>query len=156
MVAVAYPLVNGVYHAFASVEIKFDGNIYVGVKAVNYSDSLTPTKVRGTSSEPIGRTRGDYDADGDIELYKQQAHQLLQALGNGYKEKVVNITVTYSENGLDTIVDEIIGARIEKVEQSNSQSPDPTTQKFTLNVMKILMDGLESLVNPLTGQVTQE
>ncbi len=150
--AVPYPLVNGNYHAFASIEVKTaDGNIYTGVKAVNYKNSLKPTKVRGTNAEPIGRTRGDYDAEGDVEFYEQQGHQFLQALGNGYGEKPFDMTVTFSETGLDTIQHQLIGCRIEEVDSSNSQSTDASTIKFTLNVMKIKMDGLEMLINPLTA-----
>ncbi len=157
MTVIAYPLVNGVYHAFASIELKLkDGTIYVGAKAINYKDSLTPVKVRGANAEPIGRTRGDYDADADIELYKQQGHQFLQGLGQGYKEISWDATVTYSENGLDTITDTIIGCRIQEVAMSNSQGTDATTIKFTLSVMKVLHDGLESLINPLSGQTAQQ
>lgn len=148
--AIAYPLVNGNYHAFASVEVKAsDGNIYIGVKGVNFKDSLKPTKVRGTNAEPIGRTRGDYDSEGDIEFYEQQGHQFLQALGNGYKEKSFDVFVTFSETGLDTIQHQLIGCRIEEVDSSNAQGTDASTLKFTLNIMKIKFDGLESMITPL-------
>lgn len=153
---VAYPLVNGVYHAFASIELKLKGDIYVGAKSINYKDSLTPVKVRGAHAEPIGRTRGDYDAEGDLEMYSQQGHQFLQALGQGYKETTWDATVTYSENGLDTITDTLIGCRIQEVDKSNSQGTDASTMKFTLSVMKVLHDGLESLVNPLSGATAQQ
>lgn len=153
---VQYPLVNGVYHAFASVELKWNGTIYVGVKSINYKQSLTPTKVKGAHAEPIGRTRGDLEADGDIELYKQQAFQLLSDMGAGYMEKVLGATVTYSENGLDTITDELLQVRIQEVDQSNSQGVDALTTKFTLNIMKILYNGLEPLINPLSGATVQQ
>jgi hypothetical protein len=156
MATVQYPLVNGVYHAFASVEIKWDGTIYVGVKSVNYKQNLVPTKVRGAHAEPIGRTRGDLDADGDIELYLQQANQLLTAMGPGYMEKVIGVTVSYSENGLDTITDEIVSARIQEIDDSHSQGVDALTKKFTLNIMKVLYNGVEPLLNPLSGQTVQQ
>ena len=153
---VQYPFVNGVYHAFASVELKWNGTIYVGVKAINYKQSLTPTKVKGAHAEPIGRTRGDLEADGDVELYLQQANQLLTDMGAGYYEKVIGITSTYSENGLDTITDELVSVRIQEIDDSHSQSVDALTKKFTLNVMKVLYNGVEPLINPLSGATVQQ
>jgi hypothetical protein len=153
---VSYPLVNGVFHSFASIELKVDGVIYAAVKAVNYKQSLTPTKVRGAHAEPLGRTRGDLEADGDIELYEQQGFQLLSQLGDGYLEKVFSITVTYSENGLDTITDEIVQVRIQEVDKSNAQGTDASSIKFTLNIMKIKLNGLEPLLNPLSGATVQQ
>jgi len=153
---VQYPLVNGVYHAFASVEIKWNGVIYVGVKSINYDQQLVPTKVRGAHAEAIGRTRGDLDANGDFELYLQQANQLITDLGAGYMEKVLGTTVTYSENGLDTITDELVSIRIQQISDGHSQGTDALTKKFTLNIMKVLHNGLEPLLNPLGGQTVQQ
>jgi len=156
MASVAYPLQNGDYHAFSSVELKVTsgpaaGQIYVGIKSVNAKDSLTPTKVRGAAAEALGRTRGDYDAEGDMEMYAQQGHQFLQALGQGYKEQTFDISITFAEQNLDTIQHQLLGCRIQEVDSSNAVGTDASTLKFTLNIMKVLFDGLDSLVNPLTG-----
>ena len=153
---VQYPFVNGVYHAFASVEFKWNGVIYVGIKAINYDMQLVPTKVRGAHSEAIGRTRGDLDANGDVEFYLQQANQLINDLGNGYMERVLQATATYSENGLDTITDELIGIRIQQISDGHSQGVDALTKKFTLNIMKVKHNGFDPLLNPLSGQTVQQ
>jgi hypothetical protein len=160
MATISYPLQNGDYHSFASVELKVTsgpaaGQIFPGVKSVNAKDSLTPTKVRGAHSEPLGRTRGDYDCDGDLEMYVQQAHQLLQAMGAGYKQTTFDISITFSEANLDTVQHQLIGCRIQEVDSSNAVGTDASTLKFTLNIMKVLFDGLESLTDPLAGASTQ-
>lgn len=161
MATISYPLQNGNYHSFSSLELKITsgqaaGQIFVGFKSLNAKDSLTPTKVRGAAAEPIGRTRGDYDAEGDMELYEQQAHQLLQALGQGYKEQTFDITYSFAETNLDTITHQLLGCRIQEVDSSNAIGTDASTLKFTLNIMKILFDGLESLLNPLSGASLQQ
>jgi hypothetical protein len=155
MATIAYPLQNGDYHAFSSIELKITsgpaaGTIFIGVKSLNAKDSLTPTKVRGTHAEAIGRTRGDYDAEGDVELYEQQAYQFLQAMGQGYKETTFDIAYSFAETNLDTITHQMLGCRIQEVDSSNALGTDASSIKFTLNVMKILFGGLESLLSPLS------
>lgn len=154
---IQYPLINGVRHDFSSLELKFAtfGNlVIVGIKSVNYKSSLKPTKVYGTHPQPIGRTRGVYDASGDIEMYLAEANVLesaIAATGQGLMEAVFDATVTRFENQFDSIIDEIIGCRITDRDSSNSQGGDAATIKYTLDVMVITLNKNNSLTNPLTG-----
>ncbi|SRR5258708_5953320 len=161
MATISYPQTLGNYHAFSSIELKVTsgpaaGQIFVGFKSLNAKDSLVPTKVRGAAAEPIGRTRGDYDSEGDMELYVQQAFQLLQALGQGYKEQTFDISYSFAEANLDTITHQLLGCRIQEVDSSNAVGTDASTLKFTLSIMKILFGGLESLISPLAGAALQQ
>ncbi len=152
-----YPLVNGVRHEWSSIEIKLDGQVYVGVKSISYDDKLEPTAVRGTHPKKIGRTRGVYDANGSIELYLAEATIFRRALaakvgGNGYKEVAFDIVVSYGENDFDTITDEIIGCRIKSDAGGGSQGPDALVTKWDLDVMDILWDGISSLIQTNPGE----
>lgn len=145
-----YPLINGVRHEWSSIEIKLNGVVYIGVKEIAYSDSLEPTKVYGVHPQPIGRTRGQYEAEASFTLYLDEANTLIDALGDGFKEVPFDIVVSYSEGG-KTITDEIIGARIKANDQSNSQGSDPLERKFDLDIMFVRWNGKESLKAPLKG-----
>ena len=150
MPAADYPLINGTRHEWSSVEIKVAGQIYLGVKEIKYSDKLEPNKLRGTHAEAIGRTRGEYNAeDGSVVMYLQEANALRQALGPGYKEVPFDIVVSYSDEGVDTIQDEIIGCRIKGDEGGGSQGADALVVTFALDVMKVRWNGIESLKKPL-------
>lgn len=149
MADLSYPLVNGMRHEWSSIEIKLDGDVYVGVKEIKYSDTLKPTKIHGTHPAPIGRTRGVYEAEASVVLWFAEAIQFRKKLGAGYMEKAFDIVVSYVEDGFDTVVDEIIGARITKDEGGASQGPDGLTIAWDLDVMKIIHNGDDPLKIPL-------
>jgi hypothetical protein len=148
-----YPLVNGTRHEWSSIEIKLAGAITIGVREAAYNDKLEPTKVFGVHAEALGRTRGVYTAEGSITLLLDEANSLIELLGDGFKEVVWDMTVSYSEGG-KTITDEIIGCRIKTTDQSLSQGADGLQRKFDLDVMKVLWNGKDSLANPLKGLPT--
>jgi hypothetical protein len=148
-----YPLVNGTRHEWSSIEVKVKGAIVIGLKEVAYNDKLEPTKVYGAHAQPLGRTRGVYLAEGSITLLLDEANTLIQALGDGFKETVFDITIAYSEGGA-TITDEMIGCRVKSVDQSLSQGADGTVRKFDLDVMYIVWNGKQSLQSPLKGLPT--
>lgn len=145
-----YPLVNGSRHEWTSIEVKVKGSIVIGIKELSYNDKLEPTKVYGVHAQPLGRTRGVYSAEASISLLLDEANTLIQALGDGFKEAVFDITCAYSEGGA-TITDEIIGCRIKGLDASLSQGADPAVRKFDLDVMYIVWNGKESLAAPLKG-----
>lgn len=148
---IPYPLVNGTRHSWASIEAKANNALIVGFQEINYSDKLEPTKVYGTAPDPIGRTVGEYLAEGSFVLLLAEFYVLIAALGQGYKQVVFPITVSYSADGLDTITDEIVGVRITNVEAANARGTDPSLRKCTVDIMKVLWNGFDSLLNPLTG-----
>ena len=145
-----YPLVNGTRQEWSSIEAKIAGDVFLGIREIAYNDKLEPTKVYGIHAEPLGRTRGVYLAEGSITLLLDEADTLIQKLGDGFKEKVFDITVAYTEGG-KTIQDEIVGCRIKGVDQSVTQSADGLVRKFDLDVMKVRWNGKESLASPLKG-----
>ncbi len=143
-----YPEVNGNVYDWSSVEIKLGGDLYIGVKEIKYSHTLKGVKIKGTHPVAIGRTRGEYDAEGSISLWLAEADAFRQALGNGYLEVPFDIVVSYTENG-KTLTDTIVGAKIAKDEGGGSQSPDGLSVSWDLDVMKILINGLEPVKKTL-------
>ena len=148
---IPYPMVNGTRHSWAQIETKVNGVLIVGFQDINYNDKLESEKEYGQAPEPIGRTLGEYLAEGSMTLLLAEFNVLIQTLGPGFKQKVFPITVSYSADGLETIVDQIIGCRITTVDASNAKGPGASVRKCGLDVMKILWNGLDSLINPLAG-----
>lgn len=150
MPGIQYPAVNGTRFDFSSIEFTVAGVLFNGVAEINYDDSLKPGEVRGTHAQMIGRTRGKYEAKGDISFFKSEHQQLITLLstsGLGYMETAFDILVTYSENGFDTIQDKLVGCRLTSGADSNKEGGDPTVVKCELSVMYILRNGATPL-NP--------
>lgn len=146
-----YPLINGTMHEWSSITLKAKGKTYTRVKSINYSEKLTPTKVYGTSADVIGRTRGMREVDADLELYLDEWRLLQADLGPGFYEVPFEITVAYAEDNVSTIVDTLVGCRIQELGASQSQGADALTRKVGLSVMKLLPNGVDGVANPLTG-----
>lgn len=153
---IALPLINGVRHSFASVEIKIANLIFVGVKSVDYSRKRSRTMVMGNHPDPIGKTRGENEYEASVEIYLAEFNQLqvaLQALGGGkgYGDVTFDMVCTYGENGFDTITDTIRGCNIDSTEVGLSQGPDALTRKMDLSPLKIYFGQLDDLAVPLVG-----
>ncbi len=137
-----YPLVNGNRHDYSSVEINVNSRIFTGVSEVSYSDALEPGKIRGTSAMKNGRTRGEYDPDGSITLYKSEFQELIAALGAGYMEVSFPIVVHYQEPGSPIITDRLIGCRIKKAEDSHKEGSEALVVKCDLDIMGVVRNGV--------------
>lgn len=147
--AIEYPLVQGERHDFAQIEVEIDTPAgpkrFKGFKAINYKVALKPGEVRGTAARKLGRTRGEATEDGSLEMYLAEWDELRAALGDGYMRKSFNITVTYGADGVPVTTDSLEGCRIEEVDKSHSQGADGLVAKLTLNIMKILENGLDPI-----------
>lgn len=151
MAPIPYPFINGIRYDWSSVEIDILGPLAC-VKEMSYSHSLSPGIVRGTRAQPLGRTRGKYEPEGSITLYKNEYVDLITKLSiagasaqMGYFEVSFNITVQYSEAYSDVITDKVIGCRIKKSENSGSEGEEPLVVKCDLSVMAIIEKGMSPI-----------
>lgn len=154
MATVKYPKVNGVRFGWSSIELKLNGKPYVGVKSVNYSEKLEPTKIFGLAAQPIGRTRGEYSAEGSLEMYKAEAEALkddLAGKGNGWGEVPFDVVIQFAEADEPPITVELIGCRIKASDNSASQGGDPLVEKYDLDIMYVITNGRRMVASPLAG-----
>lgn len=148
-----YPQVNRQAYSYVSIEMVCDilGARSIGVQAIDYKASLKPGAVYGTSARKNGRTLGKYEPSASMTLYKLDADELLEALGDGFGEISFNIEVNFAEEGQPISSVEIIGCRITEVSESNKEGDEPTMTKFDLDVMDILFNG-KSMVKQSRNQ----
>lgn len=137
------PVINGVVFDHSSIEINVNGARYVVVSEISYSNSLEPGKQRGAAAKVLGRTRGEYDAEGSIKMSKDDGATLMKALGNGYMTKSFPVVCNYSEVGQDIQTDTLQGCRITKVENTSSGT-DALETTFSLHIMNLLLNGLDA------------
>ena len=158
------PLINGQRCDAGSYTITIDGLRYFGVKSLDYSDSLEPGKVKGTSPVVLGRTVGSYDTSGSIELFIEEALdfesqlassaavQFPQGGGNGLGQAVftINVTVYELSTGFGTN-DTLVGCRVKSVSHTmpTNGGGDPATKKYDLDILSVLRNGRSLLVTPV-------
>ncbi len=147
-----YPLINGHRFSYASIELNVFGMVFMGVKAINYSDKLTPGKARGTASMPLGRTRGDYESEASLELFKEEAiafqARLVAIPPFGVGEVPFVATIAYAELAGPITVDVLSGCRVTSIADAHQQGTDPLTVKFDIDPWLITRNGT-TLVSPI-------
>lgn len=144
----SYPLVNGVRHSWASVEIRVAGNIVLGVQELNYKDKLDPSLVYGAGSLPIGFTTGRAEFEGDFSLLLEEFNTLVTLLGDAWKTKTFDIVCSYDESGsgLSTIVDTVQTCRITDTESSaTGANADAIVRKLSFKCLGILWNGVSAM-----------
>ena len=134
-----YPLVNGTAYGYAKCEIRAGTKRFRRTKSVNYSDSLEPGMGRGTSVAKEIRTTGVYDAEGDIEIYRDDWTLLKTELGgDGYMETEFQVVISYQAKNQPMMTDTLVGCRIKKVARGGEDgNADPLTVKLDLDIMLI-------------------
>lgn len=155
---VSYPVVNGFRFDFSSIQFRVNGRPFPGIKSLNYNSGMDPGLMRGTAAQVLGRTRGQYNAEGNIELFREDSDDFLTLIapqslttqgqgvqGTGYMETAFDIVVTYFEPiqgaGPAVQTDVLRGCRIKKDDASHSQGSDPLSVKFDLHIMLLLKNG---------------
>jgi hypothetical protein len=154
-ITLPYPLINGVYWEFGSIELKVGATPF-RVTAVNYKSPLKPTAVYVNSPQKVGATIGREEPEADIEMTLPEANNLIAALqklqpGVGYKLIRFDILVNMQAAGMPLLSDTLLGCRIVDIEASQAAGPDPLKRKIPLDVMRVLNFGQEPLTSPLPG-----
>jgi hypothetical protein len=143
-----YPLINGRRYDFSAIELIIGTDRIIGFKEISYSDELAPGEVYGSSAQLIGRTRGQRKSSASLTMYLQEFDELVQKLGNGFMEKVFDVVVQYADHEQPTLMDQILGCRITKVDKGGASGTDALEARLELHVMRILHHGNDAVVEP--------
>ncbi len=146
-------LINGNRYSFTSISA--DWNIVGGgsgefprgiFKSINYDASQDPGIVQGNSIAPVGRTTGFGTGTGSFESLISELDDFLAQITNGGQFPIMNVdwnlTISYSVNDIDVRTDTLLGCRITKVGQANSQGNDATMSSCDISIMKMFRNGL--------------
>lgn len=95
---------------WSSIIANMLGRDLEGISAISYSDTVTKENVKGAGMYPIGRSRGDYEAEASITLFKEEVDALKLSLASGKRLQDIaafDIIVQY-QNPEGLIVKDII------------------------------------------------
>ncbi len=147
-----YPLINGNRYTWSSIKINVGAQQYEGVKSINFNEKVDRQKIHGTGQNIIGAGAGMYDADGDLEVYQQEADAIVDSLGNGWGNKTLTITVQYIDDMQPTRT-KILTCSLSGRTQGGSEGNEVLTSKFTLFFLAPISDNGITMVPPIVATV---
>lgn len=146
-----YPAINGTYHSWADIRISLE--VYGGpsfgggdITAIDFDDSLDPTKVFGTGPFHRGMTVGQYDANASMTMLLTKGTEFqsaLKAAGNGRGVFLVpfDITVQWSPPDEDAALIQtvkVLGCRLKGRGYKNAPGGDGTVIEMPLAINMIV------------------
>lgn len=137
MPATATPIINGFAPEWADLQMSALGQIFLGIKSIDYSTDSDGADVYGTFPEAIARTVGFSRHQASVELYLPDAAVFLAALGDDYRRIPIDISVSFSGPDSVVLTDILSGCLIKTVSNSHSQGSDALTRKFDLRPFRI-------------------
>jgi hypothetical protein len=144
---ISKPVINGLQWDFSSIELRLLGVPFAEFKSLTYKHTLEPGLARGARAQVVGRSRGKYDAEGTIEVYKRPWQAFLLGLFGsnptyGYMEVDFDIVISYAEL-LGTVQTDILRlCRIKSDDENHAEGSDVATCKLDLHIMSVIKSGV--------------
>lgn len=105
------PLINGIRHSWASIEIVLFGITITGISAISYKKKKAKTNEYGSGSEPTHRGYGNNAYEASITLMKYEVDRIQRVLPKGQDLTDIapfNIAVVYKPTGNDVLVTDVL------------------------------------------------
>jgi len=101
------PIVNGVNYSWSNISLILFGTPVVGILAINYKRKQKKDNNYGAGSQPVSRGYGNYEYEGDIELYTDTWKGIIAASPNRDPLQIgfFDIPITFSGDGVSTTRD---------------------------------------------------
>jgi len=144
------PYINGNYYDFTVLKFRMNTVRYFALSDVNYKNTGTFGKVRGTGPYIRGRTRGIVDSEGGFTMYLNEWDSFIMALKllaptKGYMEIPFGLSVSYGSTPLDMRTDNLIGCRIKGDDYSHKEGSDALTVKVDLDILQVRPGDLDAM-----------
>lgn len=100
-------LINGVSYAWANITANVLGVPLTGITAINYKRKQTKTNNMGAGPKPVSRGYGNYEFEGDIEIYMETLKAIIAGQANRDILAIppFDITVVFTGQGVITTTD---------------------------------------------------
>ena len=76
------PLINGIAYAWVNLSFVLFGVPVIGIVDINYNQKQKKENLYGKGAKAIARGYGNYEQDGDIEIYLEEWKRIIAASPN--------------------------------------------------------------------------
>jgi hypothetical protein len=128
---------------WSSMEVDLGGQIFTYFAKVSYGQPVEEGEVPSTSVVPTKRTKGKQKlGQGEIEFSDiDEAQRFVDALGDGYCEKIWNASFTYWRRNQSTIKHELFGCRVLDVKDDHSEGVESLHESIPISFMTVRRNG---------------
>lgn len=145
-------MINGTTYDYENIRIDVDGFEDIGIRSINYEDTVETEKQFGAGREAIDATEGVYEAqDGTMTMLWYAYRNMIERMGNGNMSKSnrFDISVSFAHEGEETQTDTLERCRIIGKARDHEQGPEGLEVEVTIQIMKILENGIDPInANP--------
>lgn len=130
----------GTMQGWNSITVNLLGRDLEGITELKYTDSETKENVYGAGKYPIGRSRGNYEAEAAVTLLKEEADALQASLSQGKRVQDIapfDITVEYENKDGQIKKDRIRNCEFTNAGTEVAQSDGTIATEYTLLVSHI-------------------
>lgn len=103
----ATPIINGVNYSWSNISLILFGTPVIGILAINYKRKQKKDNNYGAGPQPVSRGYGNYEYEGDIELYTDTWKAIIASSPNRDPLAIsfFDIPITFSGDGVSTTRD---------------------------------------------------
>ena len=140
--------INGRSFDWESIEVQGPGGLIVGAQSVSYKDSAKTENVYGKGRDVKGRSRGNYEASGTLEMLRSDFDELVGSLGADFMGKAdFTVVVSGANDEGYSFTDILKECVITGNDFTGSQGDAKMPGKCEMNIKKILWNGVEPVVD---------
>jgi len=143
-----FPAINGFHYSYASITIASDVDVTHLIKEISYSTKRERGIGRGTSGRKVLRTKGEENHEASVTFYRKEFDEFVSRHGDGFMDKELDWTISYAEEGLNTVTDKLERCVVDSVEAGGSEGTDPSEVPCDLNPMDIEYNGVKGMIRP--------
>lgn len=139
--------INGIAYDWESIEITGPSGLLLGAQSVDYKDSAKTENVYGKGRVALGRSRGNYEASGTLEMLKADADKLTSSLGGDFLGTAdFTVTASYANDGGTAATDTLQQCVVTGQGVTASQGDSAVKVKLDLSIKKILWNGTDPAI----------
>lgn len=136
-------MINGVQYSWEGKTVKMPHGTLIDITNLTYKDSRPVNRLRGKGSRTRGYSRGPYEAEGTVEMRREEYERMAASYPNGvYDGKPVPITASYAKDGGPTITDTLESCLFDEREFGSKVDDESEMVKLNITILgDVLVNG---------------